>query len=144
MAADEYDVIVVGGGPGGTTAASVIALDGHRVLLLEKEKFPRYQIGESLLPSTIHGILPLIGVRDEVMRSGFVVKKGGTFRWGSSPEPWTFSFAASPSMHELGDYGFQVERSKFDSILLDNAVRVGVDVRQQSRAVGRTPRAATG
>jgi halogenation protein CepH len=136
MAAEECDVVVVGGGPGGTTAASVIAMDGHRVVLLEKETFPRYQIGESLLPSTIHGILPLLGVRDEVMRAGFVVKNGGTFRWGSSPEPWTFSFAASPTMIELGAYGYQVERSKFDSILLNNAKRLGVDVRQQSRAVG--------
>lgn len=135
MADHEYDVIVVGGGPGGATAASVVALDGHRVLLLEKDAFPRYQIGESLLPSTIHGVLPLLGVRDEVMRAGFVVKKGGTFRWGASQEPWTFSFAASPTMSELGAYGYQVERSKFDAILLNNAARIGVDVRHGYRAL---------
>jgi hypothetical protein len=69
MATNEYDVIVVGGGPGGSTAASVTAMDGHRVLLLERETFPRYQIGESLLPSTIHGTLPLLGVREEVERT---------------------------------------------------------------------------
>ena len=135
MAGPEYDVIVVGGGPAGSTAASVIALDGHRVLLLERETFPRYQIGESLLPSTIHGVLPVLGVLDEVMASGFVVKKGGTFRWGSSQEPWTFSFAASPRMVELGAYGFQVERNRFDAILLKNAARLGVEVRQGCRAV---------
>jgi halogenation protein CepH len=135
MATSEYDVIVVCGGPGGSTAASVTAMDGHRVLLLERDTFPRYQVGESLLPSTIHGILPLLGVREEVEQAGFVYKRGGTFRWGASPEPWTFSFAGSPRMVELGAYGFQVERNKFDAILLANAERLGVEVRHGHRTV---------
>jgi halogenation protein CepH len=135
MTTVDWDVIVVGGGPAGSTASTLTALDGHRVLLLEREALPRYQIGESLLPSTIHGILPLLGVRDEVERAGFVRKNGGTFRWGASEAPWTFAFAASPGMVELGAYGYQVERAKFDAILLANAKRQGVDVREGHRAV---------
>ena len=106
-------------------------MQGHRVLLLEKERFPRYQIGESLLPSTIHGICVLLGVRDELDRAGFMRKRGGTFRWGSTPEPWTFAFALSQLMEGPTSHAYQVERSKFDQILLDNAARNGVDVRQE-------------
>jgi halogenation protein CepH len=131
----DFDVIVIGGGPGGSTAAALTAMDGHRVLLLEKQRFPRYQIGESLLPSTIHGIFPLIGVQDEVAAAGFTRKRGGSFRWGLSPEPWTFSFSSSPRLAEFGSYAYQVERSKFDAILLANAARKGVDVREGARAL---------
>ena len=58
----DADVVVVGGGPGGSAVSTLIAARGHRVLLLEKEHFPRYQIGESLLPATVHGIGRLLGV----------------------------------------------------------------------------------
>src|SRR5689334_15264831 len=93
---DDVDVVVVGGGPAGSTLASLVAKRGHRVVLLEKETFPRYQIGESLLPSTVHGICRLTGVADEVARAGFVRKRGGTLKWGANPEPWTLAFADSP------------------------------------------------
>ncbi len=132
----DYDVIVVGGGPGGATAATLTTMDGHRVLLLDKEFFPRYQIGESLLPSTVHGICPMLGLRGEIERAGFVRKRGGTFRWGANPEPWTFAFAASDRMAGPCSYAYQVERTRFDELLLDNARRHGVDVRQGHRAVG--------
>ncbi|MFC4856114.1 tryptophan 7-halogenase [Actinophytocola glycyrrhizae] len=132
----DYDVIVVGGGPGGSTVAGLVAMDGHHVLLLEKETFPRYQIGESLLPATVHGVCALLGVRDEIERAGFVRKRGGTFRWGSNREPWTFSFAASERMAGPTSYAYQVERGQFDTILLDNAKRLGADVRQGHRVVG--------
>src|SRR3954463_8789152 len=85
-AAEEFDVVVVGGGPGGSTLATLVAMRGSRVLLLEQEFFPRYQIGESLLPSTVHGICRLTGVADEIAEAGFPLKRGGTFRWGARPE----------------------------------------------------------
>ncbi|MBF6330406.1 tryptophan 7-halogenase [Nocardia transvalensis] len=132
----EYDVIVVGGGPGGSTAAALTALDGHRVLLLDKQRHPRYQIGESLLPSTIHGICPLIGADAAIANAGFPRKRGGTFRWGTNPEPWTFAFAASPRMAGPSSFAYQVERAKFDEILLRNAERVGVEVREGCPAMG--------
>lgn len=129
--AEPYDAIVVGGGPGGSTVATLTALQGHRVLLLEKEKFPRHQIGESLLPSTVHGICALLGVAEELQRAGFPVKRGGTFQWGSSSEPWSFDFALSEKFAGPTSYAYQVERMKFDEILLNNARRKGVEVREQ-------------
>src|SRR5580692_4729302 len=133
---NEADVVVVGGGPGGSTLATMVAMRGHRVVLLEKEKFPRYQIGESLLPSTIHGICRLTGVADELAKAEFVRKRGGTFRWGANEEPWTFAFSVSPKMAGETSYAYQVERSKFDEILLDHARRMGVDVREQHTVTG--------
>jgi halogenation protein CepH len=128
---EEADVVVVGGGPGGSTLATLVAMRGHRVILLEKEKFPRWQIGESLLPSTVHGVCRLTGVADELAKAGFTKKRGGTLRWGANPEPWTFAFSVSPKMAGETSYAYQVERSKFDQILLDHARHTGVDVREQ-------------
>jgi putative heme-binding domain-containing protein len=61
---DRYDLAVIGGGPGGSTLATLVAARGHRVVLFERERFPRHQIGESLLPATIHGVCALLGVKD--------------------------------------------------------------------------------
>src|SRR6266700_6836547 len=120
---EEADVVVVGGGPGGSTLATPVAMRGHRVVLLEKEKFPRWQIGESLLPSTVHGVCRLTGVADELAKAGFTKKRGGTQRWGANPEPWTFAFSVVPGSLEKKSYDYQVERSKFDEILIDHARR---------------------
>ncbi|GAA3038467.1 FAD-dependent oxidoreductase [Streptosporangium longisporum] len=132
----EYDVVVVGGGPAGSTVSTLVSKHGHRVLLLEKESFPRYQIGESLLPATVHGIAHLLGVDDEIRRAGFTVKRGGTFKWGSNPKPWTFEFAVSRKMAGPTSHAYQVERMKFDTILLENARKNGVDVRENSPVTG--------
>jgi len=130
-ALEDTDVIVVGGGPGGSTLAALIAKQGHRVVVLEKEKFPRWQIGESLLPPTVHGVCRLTGVADQLAQAGFTVKRGGTQRWGANPEPWTFSFSVSQKMSGQTSFAYQVERSKFDKILLDHARKVGADVREE-------------
>jgi len=135
---EEADVVVVGGGPGGSTLATLVAMAGHSVVLLEKEKFPRYQIGESLLPATVHGICRLTGVADELAKAGFTKKNGGTLRWGANPQPWTFSFSVSPKMVNETSHAYQVERSKFDQILLDHARHTGVNVREQHTVTGVT------
>ncbi|MBC7975042.1 MAG: tryptophan 7-halogenase [Myxococcales bacterium] len=131
---EQFDVIVLGGGPGGSSAASFVAMQGHSVLLLEKEQFPRHQVGESLLPATTYGICSLLGIRDRIERAGFPRKQGGTFRWGKSPEPWTFRFAENPRVP--GGYAYQVERSVFDKMLLDASREKGVEVREQHTVIG--------
>jgi halogenation protein CepH len=132
MRSETFDVVVIGGGPGGSSLATLVAMDGHKVLLLERDQLPRYQIGESLLPSTVHGICNLLGVRDEVINAGFTRKHGACMRWGKNPEPWIFDFRSSRVLQELGGgYAFQVERAKFDNMLLRNAERKGVVVRER-------------
>src|SRR6185369_228262 len=121
----DWDVVIAGAGPAGSTAAAFLARDGHRVLVLEKERFPRYHIGESLIPGCLR-ILNALGVRDQVERAGFVVKRGGTFLWGVDGE-WRFSF------DEQGgepNYAYQVDRSRFDQILLDHARSSGAEVHE--------------
>lgn len=132
---ESFDVVVIGGGPGGSTVSTLTARQGSRVLLLERETFPRYQIGESLLPSTVHGIATLLGVEEQLHAAGFTRKHGGTFRWGSNPRPWTFSFAVSPMLEGPTSYAYQVERMRFDKILLDNARDHGVEVRESCTVV---------
>jgi halogenation protein CepH len=132
--AQTFDVIVVGGGPAGSTLSTFVSMAGHRVLLLERETFPRHQIGESLLPATIHGICPLLGIKEEVESAGFPRKNGGTFRWGTSPVPWTFRF--TKRQNDPYGYAYQVERAKFDAILLNNARKKGVDVRTGHEVLG--------
>ena len=122
---------MIGGGPGGSTAAALIAMKGHRVVLLEKEEYPIYKIGESLLPSTVRGICALLGVTEEIKAANFTVKRGGTFYWGKDLHPWTFYFSSSPRMEGENAMAYQVERMKFDLILLNNARRVGVEVRER-------------
>ncbi|HEY6333480.1 MAG TPA: tryptophan 7-halogenase [Blastocatellia bacterium] len=129
MASEQFDLIAVGGGPAGSTVSTFVAMQGHKVLLLEREKFPRYQIGESLLPATVHGICVMLGVTEQLKEARFTIKRGGTFRWGTGADPWTFAFA-SPTIPSPTGYAYQVERSKFDSILLDNARSKGVEVRE--------------
>jgi FAD-dependent halogenase len=127
---DTADVVVIGGGPGGSTVANLVAQQGHRVVLLEKEHFPRYQIGESLLPATIHGVCRLLGVTEDLEAAQFMVKRGGSFRWGTSPDPWNFLFALSPRIAGPTSHAYQVDRMTFDHILLRGAARQGVDVRE--------------
>lgn len=130
MSVEEFDVVVAGGGPGGSTVATLVAMQGHKVLLVEKEVFPRYQIGESLLPATVHGVCRMLGITDELANAGFPLKRGGTFRWGARPEPWTFHFGISSKMAGSTSFAYQVKREVFDEILLTNAKRKGVVVRE--------------
>src|SRR6516165_7173943 len=126
---DNVDLIVIGGGPAGSTLAALVAKCGHRVLLLEGLQFPRHKIGESLLPSSIHQFAALLGVREKMEQAKFPRKYGGTFRWGAAHDAWGFKFAdgGAPSGR---DFAYQVERSMFDLILLHNAREKGAVVRE--------------
>src|SRR3989454_5139621 len=121
------DVVVIGGGPAGSVAASLLADAGHRVLVLERDRFPRYHIGESLLSATLP-ILDAIGATPAIERHGFLRKPGGTFQWGRQQEPWSFRFYEDPGGRP---YAFQVVRAEFDQLLLDNARAHGAEVREE-------------
>ncbi|MER7668249.1 FAD-dependent oxidoreductase [Kitasatospora sp. NPDC096128] len=136
MSAEAFDVVVAGGGPAGSTAATLVAMRGHRVLLVEKEVFPRFQVGESLLPSTVHGVCRLLGVTDELAETDFPVKRGATFQWGARPEPWDVSFEASSRLTASTAFAYQADRRRFDEILLNNAKRKGVTVREGCSVTG--------
>jgi halogenation protein CepH len=130
MNSERFDLIVVGGGPGGSTIATLVAKRGHKVLLLEQDKFPRYQIGESTLPYTL-GICKMLGVGDDLAKAGFTQKLGGVWHWGSRGNVVRVDFRdVVPEPLIENAYAYQVERMKFDKLLLDNARRSGVDVRE--------------
>ncbi len=134
---NEYDLIVIGGGPGGSTLGGLVARQGHRVLLLERDRFPRYQIGESLLPATINGICPLLGLSEKVKQAGYVKKHGGTFRWGREEQFWTLNFGFCDQVGDPSDghrvSAYQVKRAHFDHMLLTQAAELGVETHQGCR-----------
>src|SRR5689334_8056755 len=121
------DVVVVGGGPAGAVAGALLADAGRRVVVLERERFPRYHIGESLLSATLP-ILDAVGVTPAIERHGFLRKPGGTFLWGRQREPWSFLFREDPGGRP---HAYQVVRSEFDQLLLENARAHGADVREE-------------
>lgn len=122
------DVAVIGGGPTGATLATLCAQNGLDVALYERERGPRYRIGESLLPATPRNLLPLLGVADEIAQANFVVKPGGTFCWGDRPdEPWHLIFGGSDPGPDA-PFALNVDRQRFDTILLENAAARGVAV----------------
>ena len=127
MAEPEYDGIVVGGGPAGTTAATVLAQHGRRVLLLEREDFPRYHIGESLMPYTWF-TFERLGVLDWFNRAACPKKHSVQFvsTTGQVSQPFYFFETIK---HECATT-WQVLRSDFDRMMLDNARAKGVEVQQ--------------
>ena len=127
------DVVVIGGGPGGSTAATMMARQGLSVILLERETFPRDHVGESLLPASIP-VLEELGVLPAVQQAGFLPKYGATMVWGRQNEPWSWYFRETNRRYP---HSYQVWRPQFDQLLLDNARVNGVDVREghQVRAV---------
>lgn len=127
-----FDIIVIGGGPGGSASAALLAQKGYSVLLLERERFPRFQIGESLLPYN-NELFKRLGVWDQLKQGDYIPKFGATFVTGDGEVGYSFSFKRN--LPEKLAQSFQVKRSEFDLLLLRNAAREGVDVREEVRVL---------
>lgn len=153
----QYDAVIVGGGPAGSTAGTFLKKynPSLNVLILEKERFPRDHVGESQLPP-ISIILDEMGCWDKVEAANFPIKIGASYRWGRSPELWHFDFYPTkdfvdeprPAKFEgqRKATAFQVDRAIYDEILLNHAQEMGCEVRQETlvRKVHRDGDAVTG
>jgi len=138
-------VLIIGGGPGGATAAAMLAKAGFDVTILEKERFPRHHVGESLQPGLLRILDEHLGVGPALAAQGFAYKFGAVYVWGESREPWSVIFdrrleerlAQGPMTDEellAGDYEhtWQVDRERFDAVLLDAAREHGANVRERT------------
>lgn len=127
------DVIVIGGGPAGSTVSTLLARQGFSVTVLERERFPRFQIGESLLPYN-NDLFSRLGVLDRLETLPHVPKYGALFVTGDGQLGYSFRF--DQRLRDPYRRSFQVKRAEFDQLMLENAERHGVHVRQQSSVAG--------
>lgn len=128
MGATDHDVIIAGAGPGGSTAAALLARAGHDVLVIEKDEFPRFHIGESLLP----GCVPVLQrLEIEPDPDIFVYKAGADFVCEGSGRATRFDF--KDALPGCAEAAWHVERARFDTLLRDRAVDWGADVRHGER-----------
>lgn len=116
----DFDVAVVGGGPAGSTAATLLAQHGHRVLLLERDRHPRFHIGESMLPFS-EPVIQRLGLDWSL---GNLFKSGAVFMDERTGQSMHFPLSIDRS-------AYQIERAPFDQLLFENAAKHGVDCRQQ-------------
>src|SRR3954470_11066396 len=128
----EYDCIVIGGGPSGSTTATLVADAGFRTLLLERDLEPRRKVGESLMPES-YWVFDRLGVLDELKRGRCVQKVGVEVVRSSGRESSPFLF----TRHDPRECSrtWHVERAKFDQFLLENAAKKGVEVRRGARVL---------
>ena len=128
----DFDVAVIGGGPGGSSTATALARRGRTVLLLERDRFPRFHIGESQLPWS-NEVFRALGVHDAIAEAGFVKKWGASFRTvdGATEQYADFQFAAETPSPQT----FQVPRATFDEVLLRHSERSGAKVLEEHRAL---------
>jgi flavin-dependent dehydrogenase len=130
-----YDVVVAGGGPAGSATAAWLARAGRRVILLERDRFPRFHIGESLLAS-VNDALDAIGAADVIRQAGFPQKWGATFLTGDGRLERYADFGAASDVRMPQTW--QVHRAEFDHVLLRHAAASGADVREQYRVLDAT------
>ncbi|MBE8478326.1 NAD(P)/FAD-dependent oxidoreductase [Streptomyces justiciae] len=124
---DDFDVIVIGGGPAGATTAALLAQRGHRVLVLDRERFPRYHVGESLIPGFM---IPMeeLGLTERMEARGFERKYGGTLVWGNNEIPWSFNFSTGGRI----PYSYHTRRADLDTMILDRARELGAYVVEEA------------
>ncbi|RMP59935.1 NAD(P)/FAD-dependent oxidoreductase [Pseudomonas kitaguniensis] len=128
---ERRQVVVIGAGPSGAIAAALLKRNGHDVLIIEREHFPRFSIGESLLSHCID-FIEEAGMLDAVQAAGFQVKTGAAFAWGERYSAFDFGDTFSNGK----PITYQVERGAFDKLLADQAALQGVDIRYGESVVG--------
>ena len=128
----EYDCVVVGGGPAGSCTAAIVAEAGYSTLLVERDRFPRFHVGESLMPET-YWIFERLGVLDKMQQSDFVKKVSVQFvsHTGAESQPFFFDKHDPRACSQT----WQVERAKFDQMLFDHAASKGAVCQDQSRVL---------
>ena len=124
-----YDVAIIGGGPAGSIAAALLARAGRRVIVFERERFPRFHIGESLLPFSMKAFTRL-GLHEKFLRAGFMKKFGGEIVGACSETGTKFYF--KDGYRSQTDHAYQVTRGDFDKVLLDHAAECGAEVHEQT------------
>lgn len=124
------DVLVIGAGPGGSIAAAYLQKQNYDVLVVEKQKFPRFVIGESLLPRCMEHLQEL-DLISEIEKAGFQKKKGVVFTWKER----TFEFLFAEQFTPGFTWTWQVQRAKFDKVLIDTVQKRGVDVNFEHEVV---------
>jgi flavin-dependent dehydrogenase len=125
---EAFDVAIIGGGPAGSSAGTLLAKAGRRVVIFEKEKFPRFSVGESTLPAVLN-TLERMGVKEKIDNGGFLIKFGGEIVSACGQR---VRFYFRNGFKAKRPTAYQVLRSEFDKILLDHAAETGCDVRQQT------------
>ncbi len=130
-----YDCIVIGGGPGGSTAAALVAEQGHSVLLIERDKFPREHVGESLMPEA-YWVFERLGIVHEMDRVGFTRKHGVQFVNSAGKESRPFIFAEHEDRPSKESW--HVKRALFDNLLYETAYNRGATCVDQTRVLDIT------
>jgi flavin-dependent dehydrogenase len=131
---DPYDAAIIGGGPAGSTAAALLAMKGRRVVIFEREKFPRFHIGESLLPHSMRAF-DRLGVR-EMMNARYMPKFGGEIATACGSRALSFFF--EKGFRSTVQSAYQVERADFDKMLLDHAAKAGAEVHEETPSSNST------
>lgn len=131
MTTNNIDVLVIGAGPSGAIAAALLVQKGYSVLVLEREEFPRFSIGESLLPQCM-AFVEEAGMLAAVQAGDFQFKNGAAFYYNGQYNDFDFSDKFSPGPGTT----FQVQRARFDKILADEASRFGADIRYRHEITG--------